>query len=178
MSQRHRVGGLAAAIVLSALAGFAAASPAYAANILDSLKLKGAAPATAGVTPGLVLPAISNPRPYRNGLQVTCNRTSAIGSNLCVMNFGKVAAGHVLQINKISCIVNQGTAILFNSQLVVDGAHVFGFVLPPFNSGGTGGQGSGPFYFNAGEKPILLGQATTPTDTAICSIFGTMWQTP
>ena len=177
MPQRHWVGGLAAAIALSALACFAVASPTYAANILDSLRLKTVAPAAARVSPGLVLPAISNPRPYRNGVSVTCNRTSAIGSNLCILSFGKVATGHLLQINKLSCIVPQGVAILFNSQIVVDGAHVFGFVLPPFNSGGTGGQGSGPFYFNAGEKPILLGQGAAPTDPATCAIFGTMWQT-
>lgn len=166
-------------LAAAALAGVAFAPQAEASpSILDRLATAPrAARAVPAPAPAQVLPAISNPKPYRQGVMATCNINSAqFGNNLCIMTFDKVLSGHMLQIDKISCVVNGGAAILFNSAIKLDAARLYGFAQSTV-AGSTGATGEGPYYFKQLETPILLGIGSSSTDTAICSIYGTLWQT-
>jgi hypothetical protein len=162
-------------IATAALVGFVSAAQAsVSTNILNQAM---AAPEAGAVTPSQILPAVSNPKPYRQGVLAKCDFSSPkLGTNLCIMKFDRVPTGHLLQVDKVGCIVDNGLAILFNSQIKVDGMHVVGFVLPPYTPI-NGGQTNGPYYFKAGETPKIVGHGTAPTDNGICSMYGTLWQT-
>jgi hypothetical protein len=143
---------------------------------LTKLLLKGEV-SKAG-TPREVLPPTSNPRPYRQGLMVNCDTDTVLGANTCVMAFGVVPAGRLLQIDRINCLAASAGAGLtvFNTEIKINGNRIVGFVLPPFDST-LGTVASGPYYFNAGERPLVATSAGLPTDRAICSIAGIMYQT-
>jgi hypothetical protein len=126
-------------------------------------------------TPRQVLPAISNPRPLRQGLLVNCNVNTMLGANTCIMAFDVVPAGRLVQIDKMNCISPNGSAVLFNTEIKVNGNRILGFTQPPIE-GTTGGVATGPFYLKAGERPLLAATAAVPTETAICTISGTLWQ--
>jgi hypothetical protein len=58
----------------------------------------------------------------------------------------------------------------------VAAARLVGVVLPPYDTT-SGGLATGPFYFKAGEKPVMLAIGSSPTDVAFCGIQGTISQT-
>ena len=162
---------------LGAIAAIGLACSASTSRADITKILPRAEPSQAG-TPRQLLPAISNPRPFRQGLSVVCNvNKPAFGPNVCLMDFNVVPAGRLLQIDKMNCFGGaiSGSAGIFNTQLKADGAHLFGFVAPPYDGAGAG-VATGPFYFRAGERPRLATNGSSPTDTAICSIAGTLWQ--
>jgi hypothetical protein len=126
-------------------------------------------------TPRQVLPAISNPRPFRQTRRVACNVNNALGTNVCLMDFDVVPTGRLLQIDKMNCVGGSisGGAFIFNTQL--SSGQLVGLVLPPYD-GAAAGVAIGPYYFRVGERPRLASGSTGPTDTAICSMAGTLWQ--
>jgi len=135
------------------------------ADISDLLRDSKASRVT---SPRQVLPPISNPRPYRQVLYVQCNRNTPVyGSSSCLLAFDVVPASRVLQIDNINCTGGSGGFVLFDTQVTLE--QVVGFVL--------GGTASGPYYFQAGEKPRLATAGNSPTDSAICAMYGTLWQT-
>lgn len=143
--------------------------PAYSATVLDNLK------ATPGVSAADILPAASKPRAYRQTVIATCNSsTPSLGSNLCILSFDKVPAASVLQIDLIQCSLNgNGGLILFNSQLKVDTVHVLGLVKARV-SPSTVAEAHGPFFLKAGETPKLFTNGTSPTDTVLCLMTGSV----
>jgi len=149
-------------------------SQAGTSNLLQNLN-----PAP-GVAPHQVLAGVSNPRPYRQGAVAACNDATHpnLGPNVCLLNLDRVPVGRLLQIDNINC-GNQGAAngvILFNSQLKADGTHFVGAALPP-SPPLTLSVAHGPYYLNAGETPRLAANGSSSSDTLICSVFGTLWQT-
>jgi hypothetical protein len=159
-----------AAIVAGGLAG--AASPARA-DIADVFRNAKAQPVA---TPHQLLPALSDPRPYRQLVIVTCNvNNPLLGNNACIMIFDQVASGRLLQIDNINCAGGDSSGvIIFNTQVKID--HFAGLALAP--AGGSGvGVASGPYYFKAAETPKLgVSNSGAPDATAACSIFGLLWQ--
>lgn len=129
-------------------------------------------------TPREVLPAIINPQPFRQGLYVKCNENNPLtGPNACIMSFDVVPVGHVMQIDRVNCISPAaGTAFIFNTEIKFNGNRIAGFVLPPYQ-GPTGGVATGPYYFRAKERPLIVATGSASTDTALCTISGTLWQT-
>jgi hypothetical protein len=130
-------------------------------------------------TPRQVLPATTNPRPFRQALMVDCNiNHSVYGANLCLLAFDAVPVGRLLQIEKITCVGGSATGamILFNTLTRIDAGHLVGFSAPPFDGAG-GSIANGPYYFRAGEKPTLAATASGPDMQAFCSMSGTIWQT-
>lgn len=157
------------AIAAIGLACSASASRADFSKMLHGLK---AAPAVSGD----VLPAVSDPSPYRQLVQASCNRTNPFGggSTACILVFDKVAASRVLQIENVNCLGGFGVSgvLIFNTNL--DLAHLTGFAVQPQSGFATA---QGPYYFKAAERPKILTEGAAPTSVAICSIFGTLWQT-
>jgi hypothetical protein len=121
---------------------------------------------------------VTNPKPVRQSTVATCDRTALGLSNACVMSFGKVATGRLLQIDVVSCVgVNfelSGGAVLFNTNVQLDAAHIAAS-LPLINLGTI--LSSGPFYFKQEEVPKVVVAGGQPTFQAFCSINGTLWQT-
>ena len=158
-----------AAITAIGLACSAATSRA------DITKMLPQGEASQAGTPRQVLPALSNPRPLRQGVLAPCSTNTLIGANTCILNFAVVPAGRVVQIDKMNCIGgNDGAAILFNTQIGLTASRLMGFVLPPFTGAGSS-AGSGPYYFLAGERPIIAASRNTPTESTLCTISGTFW---
>jgi hypothetical protein len=161
---------IAAILLVCSVSG----SQAATSSLLQTLK------PVLGVAAPQVLPGVSNPKPYRQGAVVTCDDQSHpnLGPNLCVLVLNRVPVGRLLQIDTINC-GNQGGAqgvILFNSQLKADATHFIGAALPP-SPPLTLSVAHGPYYLNAGETPKLASNGNSPSDTLICSVFGTLWQT-
>jgi hypothetical protein len=76
---------------------------------------------------------------------------------------------------QMNCIGgNDGAAILFNTQIGITASRLMGFVLPPFTGAGSS-AGSGPYYFLAGERPIIAASRNTPTESTLCTVSGTLW---
>jgi hypothetical protein len=142
-----------------------------------------------GLMPGLqvapgssvnaVLPAVSNPRPYRQTVFATCD-TAVPGLSLtfgCVISLGKISTGHMLQIDNINCggvNVNATAAFLFNTRTRIDADHLVG---PLGGSGVNGVIARGPYYFRQGEMPKFLMAGSAATDRVFCSVAGTFWDT-
>ena len=164
------------ALIAIAAAGLACSASAAHADVADLLRN---AKAATDASPADVLSAISNPKPYRQGVVVTCNvNNTFLGPHACVMAFDQVPATHLLQIDNVNCIGltgNGGGAFIFNTKVLLDAVHLLGFALTPGSTTGAS-TASGPYYFKAGETPRLAMTGTLSTAQAFCSMFGTLWE--
>lgn len=158
-------------LAVFATIAFVCSASASRADISDLLRNFRAGP---GTSTRQVLPAISNPRPYRQTVAADCNTTTAVGANSCNMGFAFVPSAQVLQIDHIDCLGGTfGGAIIFNTNVVLDAAHFAGVAVQP---GSTGiGVANGPYYFLTGERPRLVSTSNSATDSVLCSIYGTLW---
>jgi hypothetical protein len=114
-----------------------------------------------------VFPSVSNPHLYRQTSLVTCE-----SDGICLLEFDRVAANHLLQIDAVSCGASSGQ----QGFLLRDPVSDFNHVVAIFSVDGTGTASvQGPFYMAAGERPTIQ---LNSTNQALCSIFGTLWTTP
>lgn len=138
-------------------------------NLLQKFK------ATPSASPAQVLPTISNGKPYRQTLLVDCNVNSPVtGADSCILPFTKVPASHLLQVETVSCAVPTSGAFLFKNHVKLDAADIVA-ILPAPVSGIL--LAAGPFYFTAGDQPKLF-TGNSSGGQSVCSIIGTLWQTP
>jgi hypothetical protein len=159
-----------------AAVGLACSASTSRAEIADILKMLPRGEVSRAATSRQLLPAISNPRPLRQGLFVNCNVDTPIGADTCVMAFDLVPAGRLLQIDRVDCVVGTGLgAIIFNTEIAVNGGRLMGVVQTPY-VGSPSSTASGPYYFRALERPIVASSGGSG-EKAICTIAGTLWQT-
>jgi hypothetical protein len=158
------------AAVLAALWFCSALAPVHGAN----------APAGQAITPGIsggALSAISEPRPYRQTRIVDCDKTLFGSPDACVMAFGRIPAGQLLQIDNINCAGVNGAfieiAYLFNSNPKFDADHLVA-TLPTTTSHIV--TVNGPFYFKEGEVPRVATAGHALGDQVYCSVAGTLWK--
>jgi hypothetical protein len=156
--------------VLAALWFCSALAPVHAAN----------APAAQPITPGIsggVLSAISDPHPYRQTRIVDCTKALFGAPDACLVAFGKIPAGQLLQIDNINCGGVNGAfieiAYLFNTDPKFDADHLVA-TLPTTTSHIV--TVSGPFYFKEGEVPRVATAGHAVGDQVYCSVAGTLWK--
>jgi hypothetical protein len=133
--------------------------------------------AVPGSSPAQILPAVSNARPYRQVVFATCDMSVLGTTHGCVVQLDKITAGHLLQIDNINCggvNFNATAALLFNTHLKVDAAHLVAG-LPGIATNSV--SAAGPYYFKQAEIPKFFFDGTSVTDQAFCSVAGTFWDT-
>jgi hypothetical protein len=145
------------------------------AAIAARLNIESVVPSAA---PTNVLPAISKPRPYQKSVVVTCDKQLPVATPFtCLMALGPVPAKHVLELSTINCVGGGSLAtVIFKNLLKLEAANLVGFF--PDATGQPIGVASGPYYFNAGDKPYLVRSAGSAGERGLCMVHGTMWETP
>jgi hypothetical protein len=137
--------------------------------------------AALAVTPGVsgspVLPAVSDPQPYRQMRIAACDKTLLGLANSCLIGLGRIPVHHVLRIDTINCgglfPSIAGSVQLFDTNVQLDADHL----VATFPSISDFVVASGPFYFKEGEVPRFVTVGQAPTDQAYCSVAGTLWTT-
>jgi hypothetical protein len=132
-----------------------------------------------GPAPPEVLPPVHSPRPYREAAKKPCDETD------CFVKFDKVADFRLLEISNVSCINlqqedNPSNFFVLTKSTNLNKPNAIVAVLPSLATGAGGiitTNLSGPYYFNAGERPFVYSQANPVGVAMICTISGTLWRT-
>lgn len=159
------------AVRTATLAAFAAA--ALSCFVLDVARAEPVQSASSAfrMGPAEILPAITNPNPYRQSGYVPCDTVTDLSPHTCLFRFDAVPTGRLLEINNISCASPSSAGLLFKSANLNLGA---GHALAAFEA--SYNATPGPFYLKAGERPVI---ALTPQNggQGICAISGQLWHT-